>query len=65
MPNCSDALRYVVTDRGGYKLDKGLDEELGVEQSVALLSDQEWKRVIDGFGEVSPFFGKDGEFTVP
>ena len=57
--------RYVVTDRGGYKLDKGLDEELGVEQSVALLSDQEWKRVIDGFGEASPFFGKDGEFTVP
>ena len=57
--------RYVVTDRGGYRLDKGLDEELGVEQSVALLSDQEWKRVLDGFGEASPFFDKDGEFTVP
>ena len=56
--------RYVLTDRGGYKLDKGLDEERGVEQSVGLLDDQEWKRVRDGFGEASPFFDMDGDVTV-
>ena len=57
--------RYVVTDRGGYRLDKGLDEEVGVGQSIALLSDQEWERVVRGYGKASPFFDKDGDFTVP
>ena len=57
--------RYVVTDRGGYRLDKGLDEEIGVGQSIALLSDQEWERVRRGYGEASPFFDKDADFTVP
>lgn len=57
--------RYVVTDRGGYRLDKGLDEEIGVGQSIALLSDQEWERVRRGYGEASPLFDKDADFTVP
>ena len=56
--------RYLLTDRGGYKLDKGLDEERGVEQSVGLLDDQEWKRVRDGYGESNPFFEKAGHVTV-
>ena len=56
--------RYVLTDRGGYRLGKGLDEEHGVQQSVALLSDNEWKRIREGFRDFSAFFDKDGEFTV-
>ena len=56
--------RYVLTDRGGYRLDKGLDEEPGVEQSVELLSDQTWKRLREGFSDTHPVFDKDGEFTV-
>ena len=57
--------RYVLTDRGGYRLDKGLDVEHGVEQSVELLSDQAWERLREGYSETNPFFDKDGEFTVP
>lgn len=56
--------RYVLTDRGGYRLDKGLDEEHGVEQSVELLSDQAWKRLRAGYSDANPFFDKDGEFIV-
>ncbi len=57
--------RYVLTDRGGYKLDKGLDEEHGVTQSVGLLADQEWRRIRDGFRDTSSFFDmEDGAFTV-
>ena len=56
--------RYVLTDRGGYRLDKGLDAEPGVEQSVEFLSDQTWKRLRDGYNDANPFFDKDGEFTV-
>ena len=56
--------RYVLTDRGGYRLDKGLDEEPGVEQSVELLSNQTWKRLREGYSDTNPLFDKDGEFTV-
>lgn len=56
--------RYVLTDRGGYKLDKGLDEEHGVEQPVGLLADQEWRRVWEGFRGANAFFDRDGDFTV-
>ena len=57
--------RYVLTDRGGYRLDKGLDEESGVSQSIELLSDGAWQRLREGFTDANPFFEKDGEFTVP
>lgn len=41
--------------RGGYKLDKGLDEERGVEQLVSLLDQGAWQDLYDMYGE----------FTVP
>lgn len=58
--------RYLLTDRGGYKVDKGFDEEPGIEHPVGLLPDREWKRLYDGFGDDAPFFEKepDGDFTV-
>lgn len=56
--------RYVLTDRGGYKLDKGLDEEFGREQPVALLGEKEWARVWAAYQDSELFFEKDGEFTV-
>ena len=56
--------RYVLTDRGGYRLDKGLDEEHGVTQPVALLAEQEWRRVREGFRGGNSFFDKTGEFRV-
>lgn len=56
--------RYVVTDRGGYSLDKGLDYERGVTQPVRLLDENEWKRVRDGYGEVEPLFDKEGDFEI-
>lgn len=56
--------RYVLTDRGGYKLGKGLDEEFGREQPVALLDEIEWERIWDGYQDAGAFFDKDGEFTV-
>lgn len=55
--------RYLLTDRGGYRLDKGLDSEHGVEQPVGLLDEREWKRIRDGYRNTTPFFDKDGEFT--
>ncbi|MCE7937168.1 MAG: hypothetical protein DYG90_00935 [Chloroflexi bacterium CFX6] len=57
--------RYVLTDRGGYKLGKGLDEEFGKEQPVALLSEAEHARIWTGFQDETPFFEKDGEITIP
>jgi len=56
--------RYVLTDRGGYRLDKGLDEECGVEQSVGLLDDQEWSRIREGYGDANPFFEKADAFAL-
>ena len=56
--------RYVLTDRGGYKLDKGLDEEYGVAQPVGLLADREWRRVRAGFRGTDAFFDRGGDFTV-
>ena len=56
--------RYVLTDRGGYKLGKGLDEEFGMEQPVSLLDEIEWERLWSGYQGTEPFFDKDGEFIV-
>ena len=57
--------RYVLTDRGGYKLDKGLDEERGTEQLVSLLDVGAWQGVRDIYNDPERYFQKDGEFTVP
>lgn len=56
--------RYVLTDRGGYRLDKGLDAQPGVEQLVGLLDDQEWQRLREGYGDANPFFEKAYAFTL-
>ena len=56
--------RYLLTDRGGYKLDKGLDRERGVEQPVGLLDDREWQRLRQGYGNANPFFEKADAFTL-
>ena len=56
--------RYVLTDRGGYSLDKGLDYERGVTQPVRLLDENEWKRVRDGYGQADPLFDKEGDFEI-
>lgn len=56
--------RYVLTDRGGYRLDKGLDEQHGMTQSVGLLPDREWKRIREGFSSSGAFFDRNGAFTV-
>ena len=56
--------RYVLTDRGGYRLDKGLDEEIGVEQPVGLLDDREWNRLRQGYSDSNPFFEKADAFTL-
>ena len=57
--------RYVLTDRGGYNLGKGLDQETGKEQPIRLLDHDEWKRLRDGYRDASPFFTKRDEFSVP
>ena len=54
--------RYLLTDRGGYRLDKGLDQERGVEQPVGLLDDQEWQRLREGYSDANPFFEKADAF---
>ena len=56
--------RYLLTDRGGYKLDKGLDAEHGMEQPVGLLDEREWKRLREGYGDTSSFFDQDDAFTL-
>ncbi len=56
--------RYVLTDRGGYKLDKGLDEEQGVEQLVSLLDDSAWQDLYAMYSSPEGYFDKDNEFTV-
>lgn len=56
--------RYVLTDRGGYKLDKGLDEEPGMEQPVGLLDEQEWRRLREGYGDANSFFEIADDFTL-
>ena len=56
--------RYLLTDRGGYALDKGLDEERGVEQPVGLLDDQECQRLREGYSSANPFFEKADAFTL-
>ena len=54
----------MLTDRGGYKLDKGLDEEQGVEQLVSLLDDSAWQNLYDMYSNPERYFDKDNEFTV-
>ena len=56
--------RYVLTDRGGYGLDKGLDQERGVAQVVRLLGEQEWTRVRRVYSEAEHFFDADCDFEV-
>ena len=56
--------RYLLTDRGGYKLDKGLDQERDVEQPVGLLDEQECKRLREGYSDANPFFDKVDTFTL-
>ena len=56
--------RYLLTDRGGYRLDKGLDQERGVEQPVGLLNDEEWQRLRAGYSGARPFFEKADAFTL-
>ena len=56
--------RYLLTDRGGYRLDKGLDAEHGVEQPVGLLDDQESQRLREGYCDAVPFFEKADAFTL-
>lgn len=56
--------RYLLTERGGYRLDKGLDRERGVEQPVGLLDDQEWQRLREGYSDANPFFEKVDAFTL-
>ena len=56
--------RYLLTDRGGYSLDKGLDEERGFAQPVRLIGEQEWRRTLDVFRRAEQFYERDGEFTV-
>lgn len=54
--------RYVLTERGGYRIGKGLDEEFGKTQPVALLSDPEHLRIWAGYQDGTALFDKDGEF---
>ena len=56
--------RYLLTERGGYKLDKGFDQERSVEQPVGLLDDQEWRRLREGYSDARPFFEKADAFTL-
>ena len=56
--------RYLLTDRGGYRLDKGLDAEHGMEQPVGLPDAREWKRLREGYGDANPFFEKADAFTL-
>ena len=57
--------RYILTERGGYKLDKGLDAEYGMQQPINLLDDREWQRLWTGYqvGEQS-FFFEAGHFVL-
>ena len=57
-------VRYLLTDRGGYRLDKGLDEERGVEQPVGLLDDRECQRLREGYSSATLFFEKADAFTL-
>ena len=56
--------RYLLTDRGGYRLDKGLDEQPGVEQPVGLLDDREWNRIREGYSDAKPLHDRADAFTL-
>ena len=57
--------RYILTERGGYRLDKGLDEEYGTEQPVSLLDDNELKRLLNGYRKGDEqFFETDDDFAL-
>lgn len=55
--------RYLLTDRGGYRLGYGFDVKRGDRQPVGLLDDQEHKRILAGYSD-NPFFDEAGKFTV-
>jgi hypothetical protein len=57
--------RYILTDRGGYKIDKGLDEEPGKAQPISLLDDDLWQRIWNGYQDATAVFEKDNEFFLP
>jgi hypothetical protein len=57
--------RYLLTDRGGYKFGKGLDEELGVTQPVGLLDDPEWERLWAIYRDGTPSLARDCEIVLP
>lgn len=56
--------RYLLTDRGGYKLDKGLDAERGVKQPVGLLDEQFWEQLRKIYSDASRSLDRDDAFTV-
>lgn len=45
-------------------LDKGLDEQPGVEQPVGLLDDQEWSRIREGYSDATPVYDRADAFTL-
>jgi hypothetical protein len=56
--------RYVLTDRGGYRLGKGLDEEQGITQPIGLLDAFEWERLWAIYRDGSPSLIRDREITL-
>jgi hypothetical protein len=56
--------RYILTDRGGYWVGKGLDEQHGVPQPLHLLSDGEWSRLFSGYSVESPLLVRLEEFVI-
>ena len=56
--------RYIITDRGGYRLDKGLDLEEGKAQPIVLLSNSEWLGIRNGFRGNDLSFEEAGHFYV-
>ena len=57
--------RYILTERGGYGLDKGLDTEHGREQPMSLLGDIELERLLRGYATGShAFFDEADDFEL-
>jgi hypothetical protein len=57
--------RYLLTDRGGYRLGKGLDEEPGVTQPVGLLDELEWARLWTIYRDGTASLVRDCEIVLP
>jgi hypothetical protein len=56
--------RYLLTDRGGYKLCKGFDEEPGRTQPVGLLDEPEWNRLWAVYRDGTPSLLRDCEIPL-